>query len=119
MFEQKPRAWLFPLRAAFTFALVTIGWVFFRAATFADSRYVLSQMFTRFSGAPNLLIPPWLVWMAMFSLIAALFEERFAWADRLPRGPAWAYAAAVILLLLVVEMIGVTDKQIPFVYFQF
>ncbi len=119
MFEQKPPAWLYPFRAALTFGLVSIGWVFFRAATFADSRYVISQMFQRAAGAPNLLIAPWLAWLAVFSLIAAFLEERLDWAERLPRGPAWAYAAALIVLLFVVETVGVTDKQIPFIYFQF
>ena len=119
MFEQKPPAWLYPFRAALTFGLVSIGWVFFRAATFADSRYVVSQMFQRAAGAPNLLIAPWLAWLAVFSLIAAFLEERLDWAERLPRGPAWAYAAALIVLLFVVETVGVTDKQIPFIYFQF
>jgi hypothetical protein len=37
----------------------------------------------------------------------------------LSRGPAWAYAAFMIVLLLTIEMIGVTEKAIPFVYFQF
>ena len=47
MFEQSPPWWLYPFRVALTFGLVCIGWVFFRAATFADSRYVIAQMFTR------------------------------------------------------------------------
>ena len=35
----------YPLQAVITFGLVMIGWVFFRAATFHDSLYVLHQMF--------------------------------------------------------------------------
>src|SRR5579872_6282640 len=59
-FEKKPSAWLYPLRALITFALVCVGWVFFRAATFADSRYVLSQMI---QGGKQMtaLLPRWLV----------------------------------------------------------
>jgi len=45
-FEKRPPIWLYPLRAAITFGLVCIGWVFFRAATFADSRYIISQLST-------------------------------------------------------------------------
>ena len=37
--------WLYPLKAAVTFALVMIGWVFFRAADLPQSLQVLSQMF--------------------------------------------------------------------------
>ncbi|MGH9558087.1 MAG: hypothetical protein ACRD30_02535, partial [Bryobacteraceae bacterium] len=119
IFEQPPRAWLYPLRAIFTFLLVCVGWVFFRAATFADSRYVISQMFHTAHGPEQIRIPAWLLCLTGISLIAALAEEKRKWFDRLAAGPAWAYAAAAIALLFAVELIGVTDKTIPFVYFQF
>ncbi len=117
-FEKKPPLWLYPFRALITFALVCIGWVFFRAATFADSRYVISQMF-RGSGPVEILAPPWLFAMTGVSLVIAIIEEKFEWTEKLSRGPAWAYAAFTILLLLTVELIGVTEKALPFVYFQF
>jgi len=53
------------------------------------------------------------------SLVVVLLEERFEWMERLARGPAWAYVAAVVTLLFTVEMLGVTEKAVPFVYFQF
>jgi alginate O-acetyltransferase complex protein AlgI len=117
-FEQRPPIWLYPLRAVITFGLVCIGWVFFRAATFSDSRYVIGQLFH--SGKQlEALIPKWLMYMTGASLLIALIEEKFEWTERLSRGPAWAYAAFVIVLLLTIELIGVTDKPLPFVYFQF
>lgn len=117
-FEKRPPLWLFPFRALVTFALVCIGWVFFRAATFADSRYVIGQMFHG-SGPMEILAPPWLLAMTGLSLLIAIVEEKFEWTEKLSRGPAWAYAAFIILLLLTVELIGVTEKALPFVYFQF
>ena len=36
-----------------------------------------------------------------------------------PSAPAIAYVAVMIVMLLTVELLGVVDKQIPFVYFQF
>ncbi len=117
-FEKKPPLWLYPFRALITFALVCIGWVFFRAATFADSRYVISQMF-RGSGPVEILAPPWLLAMTGVSLVIAIIEEKFEWTEKLSHGPAWAYAAFTILLLLTVELIGVTERALPFVYFQF
>jgi D-alanyl-lipoteichoic acid acyltransferase DltB (MBOAT superfamily) len=117
-FEKQPPVWLFPLRAAMTFGFVCVGWVFFRAATFADSRYVLTQLIH--SGRQvDALIPKWLMYMTGASLLIALIEEKFEWTERLSRGSIWAYAAFVILLLLTIEMIGVTEKALPFVYFQF
>jgi hypothetical protein len=95
-----------------------VGWVFFRAATFADSRYVLSQM-VHGGKQVTALLPRWLVYMTGVSLLIAVIEEKFEWTDRLSRGPAWAYAAFMIVLLLTIEMIGVTEKALPFVYFQF
>jgi alginate O-acetyltransferase complex protein AlgI len=118
-FEQPPRALVYPFRVLLTFGLVCIGWVFFRAATFSDSMYVIREMFTGSRSAAGMLIPAWLLCLVAVTLIAALCEEKFEWIDRLGSAPAWAYAAVAIVLLLAVEMIGVTEKAVPFVYFQF
>ena len=67
----------------------------------------------------GILIPAWLGVLLAVSLVIALLEERTEWIERLAKGPAWAYVAAVVALLLSVELIGVTEKAIPFVYFQF
>jgi len=53
------------------------------------------------------------------SLVIALLEEKFEWIERLAHGPAWAYVAVAVMLLFTVELIGVTEKAVPFVYFQF
>ena len=119
MFEQPPRWWIYPFRVVLTVGLVTVGWVFFRAANFSDSRYVIAQMFSHAPEVNKIVIAPWLVWLAVMSLGVAILEESWDLFERLVKGPAWAYAAAMIILLFVVELIGVTDKRIPFVYFQF
>jgi alginate O-acetyltransferase complex protein AlgI len=118
-FQKPPSVWIYPFRAIATFLLVTIGWVFFRAATFQDSRYILGQMFVRAGGPSTLHIPAWLFCLVGISLLVALAEEKWECVERLAQAPAWAYGAAVVALLLCVELIGVTEKQIPFVYFQF
>src|ERR1700734_4165805 len=68
---------LYPLQALITFALVMIGWVFFRATTFHDSLYVLHQMFSVPHG--HTLIPAWLTDLALITLLLALFEEKREW----------------------------------------
>jgi alginate O-acetyltransferase complex protein AlgI len=118
-FQEPPSVWIYPFRAFVTFILVTVGWLFFRAATFEDSRYVLRQMFKVVAGPGDILIPVWLLCMLAFSLLVAVAEEKWQCVERLARGPKWAYSAAIVALLCCVELIGVTDKQIPFVYFQF
>jgi len=115
---QDPPHWLvYPFRAVITFLLVCVGWVFFRAATLHDSLYVFQQLAVWHGKAG--LIPLWLTCVLAVSLVVALLEERFEWMERLARGPAWAYVAAVVTLLFTVEMLGVTEKAVPFVYFQF
>lgn len=108
---------LYPLQAILTFGLVTIGWVFFRAATFGDSLYVIRQMFAGARG--TIAIPAWEIYLALITLALAIFEEKTEWFEKLAVGPAWAYGAACALLLLSVELIGFTGAAVPFVYFQF
>jgi alginate O-acetyltransferase complex protein AlgI len=113
-----PTGAAYVLRALLTFVLVSVGWVFFRAVTLSDSVYVIGQMFT---GAWNAdaLVPVWLLCLVGVALIVAIVEERWEWMERMARGPAWVYAAVMIALLLCVELIGVTEKAVPFIYFQF
>ncbi len=115
-FQKTPSPWIYPLRAILTFALVCVGWIFFRASTFAESRYILGQM-VRWQGHD--LIPVWLRCLAGVSLLLAVVEEKWDGVQRLAKGPVWAYATVVVMLLLVVELIGVTGRAIPFIYFQF
>ncbi len=117
--EKATEGWgiLYPVQALATFALAMIGWVFFRAVSFHDSIYVIGQMF---SGAPGeVLIPAWLIYLALITLALAIVEEKKAWFERVALGPAWAYGAVCALLLWSVELIGFTGPAVPFVYFQF
>jgi alginate O-acetyltransferase complex protein AlgI len=107
----------YPFQAAITLLLVMVGWVFFRAATFHDSLYVLYQMFLVPNGTQ--LIPHWAWSLAVISLLLAVLEEKKEWFEKLSIGPAWAYGAVCALLLLSVELIGFTETAVPFVYFQF
>ncbi|HEY3838594.1 MAG TPA: MBOAT family O-acyltransferase [Bryobacteraceae bacterium] len=109
--------WQNPLRALLTFVLVCIGWVFFRARTFADSSYVLSQMFTNPHGSSLLLHRHY--GMIVITLIIALFEERWQIIDQIIEGPRWVQATAFASIALAIELFGVIDQTIPFVYFQF
>ncbi len=101
-----------------TFTLVAIGWVFFRAVTFQDARYVLGQMFS--GGAPGkFLLSTQLIRLALLTLILAIAEERWHWFERLSRASLTRFTLVVALTLLALELFSVTDVAIPFVYFQF
>jgi len=109
--------WFYPLRAVATFLLVMIGWVFFRAADLAESRQVLAQMFT--GGLGRDLLTPMHVGLMVLALLLAVAEEKTAWFDRVAKAPAFVYASALALMLFSIELFGVIDVQIPFIYFQF
>jgi hypothetical protein len=91
--------------------------VFFRAASLRDSMTVIGRMFWGPRGA--LLWERWQIDLILGTLVLAILEERFAWFERLVKAPAWVYGAAMALLLLGIELIGVTEVAVPFVYFQF
>jgi hypothetical protein len=57
--------------------------------------------------------------LAGLALLLAAWAEKRAWFARLATGPVWAYGCACALLLLGVELIGVRDVAVPFVYLQF
>jgi D-alanyl-lipoteichoic acid acyltransferase DltB (MBOAT superfamily) len=116
--EPKPRwSTLDPLRALLTFTLATIGWVFFRASDLHQSVAVIGQMFAGPHGKSLLL--PWHIGLAAVALAIALAEERWEAVERLMTAPAWAYAAALAVMLFCLEIFGVIDASVPFIYFQF
>jgi alginate O-acetyltransferase complex protein AlgI len=112
-------AWtrLYPLQWLFTLALVMVGWVFFRAANLHQSLEIIGQMFGHPSGRS--LFQRWHVGLIVVSLVVAVAEEKLEWFDRLMEAPVWAYASALALMLFCLEIFGVIDAQIPFIYFQF
>jgi len=78
---------------------------------------VIGQMF---AGAPGrILLEPWHFGLAAGSLLLGLAEEHWSWFENLMLSPAWAQAAALSLMLVCLEIFGVVDVSIPFVYFQF
>lgn len=115
--ESQRRWWLYPLQAALTFVLVMIGWVFFRAASFGDSLRVLHEMLAGSRGVS--VLEWWHFALAGTSLLFAILEEKLEWFEHLVTAPAWAYGCGLGALLLCLDLFGVIDASIPFVYFQF
>ena len=104
--------------AIVTFLLVMVGWVFFRATTFASAVAVIGQMFDAHAMGSSLL-SPWQLGLAVLTLGVAFAEEYWQWISRLAQANVWVRTAAAVIALLVIELFTATDQSIPFVYFQF
>jgi D-alanyl-lipoteichoic acid acyltransferase DltB (MBOAT superfamily) len=115
--EEEPATRLRPARTFLTFLLVSIGWVFFRARTLGDSLLTIHRMFVFEKGA-FLLERRHLAFIAI-TLVLAILEEKRQVLARLGTAPVWVHALGVAFVLAAIEVFGVTDQSIPFVYFQF
>jgi D-alanyl-lipoteichoic acid acyltransferase DltB (MBOAT superfamily) len=112
-----PEPLAYPFRILFTFFLVLVAWVFFRADSPADSRLVIGQMF---AGSPGgSLLEAHHVLLAWVSVFLAIGEEGMQWFERASRAPLWGFSLAAGVMLFWVELFGVLEGTIPFVYFQF
>src|ERR1039457_3084608 len=109
--------WTYPFRASLTVALALIGWVFFRAADIAQSRQILAAMLRGPAG--RLLLEPWHIELIAVALVLAVLEEKLDWFERLIEAPPPVYAGALAVLLFGLDVFGVIDASIPFIYFQF
>jgi alginate O-acetyltransferase complex protein AlgI len=111
-------------RVLFTFHLVTLAWVFFRAPTIHDACYILTHLFRdvslTFSGHD--VGPPEDVALALGAIAAVVVAEWAharhglgEWLVTQSRPLRWAsYYAGVLALVF----LGSFDAQ-PFIYFQF
>ncbi len=105
------------VRTLFTFGLVCVGWVFFRAHTLPESVLTLRRMFSWEPG--DFLLAHRHIAFVVLALLLAVAEEKRRIFERPAAAPAWAHAAGLALVLAAIEIFGVTDRSIPFVYFQF
>ena len=74
--------------------------------------FVLGQAFAGQRG--EVLIPAWMIYLALITLALAIVEEKRTWFERVAAGPAWAYGLVCALLLWSVEVIGFTGPAVPF-----
>ena len=103
-------AWLF------TFNFVCLGWVFFRASSFANAMTVLGRLFT--SGSTPL--DPVVVLVVVVALATQFVPARCS-ATLVARFSRWtlpAQVAALSLTLVVIDVWGPSGVT-PFIYFRF
>ena len=105
-------------RVGLTFLAVCLGWVFFRATTFAAAAEIVRRMFVPHEGlATPLAASGFWITIAVVALAHAV-AHRGLWAKAAVRLPApllgFGYAAVLALALVLAPEAGQ-----PFVYFQF
>ncbi len=122
-----PAKWLRDSAAvAVMFAVVCIGWVFFRAASIGDAWYVLSHFFARGAAAdvmrPEVVATP-ILWTLIVALCAA--EWVYRQSQRVREGLVGDRLTAVAgrYALLASIVVSFAASQVegarPFIYFQF
>lgn len=119
--------WSSPVSAfaswALTFALVSLGWILFRAQTFGQALVMLKAVFQPFSYAqlslrPNfyivtsLVVAGYFAYIGIESLLAHL--DKHLWARRVSKLLSPLYYATVIFFIIVWS-----KQETVFVYFQF
>jgi alginate O-acetyltransferase complex protein AlgI len=98
-----------------TFAIVLVGWVFFRAQTFGDAFAALGAMFAGGPGAAMLDAPSLLLAALVFGVEIA--AERGLWTVQ--RFPFALRGAAFAGLLLALELGSYPGTAAEFIYFKF
>ncbi len=106
-----------PMRIAFTFVLVLITWVFFRATSLSGALAYLNSMAGRATGASPLLAleihTPYNLTIAVICVLASFQPlEAYEWANQ---NVSWP----LLLLFLLAIAVMWTQAFNPFLYFQF
>jgi alginate O-acetyltransferase complex protein AlgI len=110
-------------RTAFTFAMVCLGWIFFRAPTFADASAVYRGIFTGQAGTGQSLPFDTRTILVNWLLVGVVLAWDFAGTGKLrfdvvQRAPvALRYAGALVLLLMFMMFANFGGHN--FIYFQF
>ena|SRR6187551_3979079 len=113
-----PRGVRHTLGVVFTFHVVCLGWVLFRAESFAKARLVLARLLEGSAYHPNLDFR--VVLVLALGLLGHFAPARWfsAMMNGFCRLPALAQAALLFGVLVLVRRVA-SAEAVPFVYFQF
>lgn len=112
-----------PIKIVFTFAIVSLGWIFFRAATFGDSVFVFKNIFNNASELANVVAPSlWhsgATFMLLFSIVFSVLEENYSIVERFNQASLAIKISGYTICLIILQIFSYSKKDIPFIYFQF
>jgi alginate O-acetyltransferase complex protein AlgI len=101
-----------------TLGVVLVGWVFFRAQSWADALLYLNRMLTWSELGIRLLSPYILLALAGVVLAHLLVQKDRNWAQEIPERSLPVRIGAYATLMLLLSLLAATDSA-PFIYFQF
>jgi D-alanyl-lipoteichoic acid acyltransferase DltB (MBOAT superfamily) len=99
-----------------TFVLVCFGWILFRSQNFAQAVAIAHAAVA--GGAGAWLLTPWMLVPVAIAACVAYAQER-GWTPAGLRTRPLAYGGALACFLLALELLSVSGKPAPFVYFKF
>lgn len=102
----------------FTFALVLIGWIFFRANTINDALYVIKKIISGFSWSDIGTFYPKRLAIIICFVIVEWLQRRKEHPLQIDEYPFWSRILIYYLIIAAVLLFGVYNYT-PFIYFQF
>ena len=113
------------IRILFTFLIVNLAWIFFRANSWDDALYIISNLVPTDSnmiGLPNISVNSFVL---NLGLVAFLFADEFIRfsgkkfiAEKFLPRPRYRKYFQNLVLVLVIVILGIFEQQ-TFIYFQF
>lgn len=101
-----------------TLGVVLLGWIFFRAQTWAGAIEYVSRLIAWVSDGTRFLSPYILAAVAAVFLVHLIVPKDRNWAHEIPERSLPVRGLAYATLLFMLVCLGATDSA-PFIYFQF
>lgn len=106
----------------FTFHLVCLAWIFFRADSFGVTTAYLSGIM-QFSVSLDLGLDVWslirIVPPILLLILVEVIQHRKSDHTVFQKLPVWKQGGIYLILLLCLFIFGAFDEEVPFIYFQF
>lgn len=122
--DRLPRWWIITaLSWTLTMAVVSLLWVFFRAATWTDSWLMISSIFTRFDASHIMpFVHARATWCVIMATIMALHALPRRWHEATARAfvsSPWVVKLVVFIAVVQLVIEFMSEEVAPFIYFQF
>jgi alginate O-acetyltransferase complex protein AlgI len=103
-----------------TFHVVLLAWIFFRAPTFGDAMTYLGGIVMPWRGPTAFTATPLILLLIAFGLAIHAAPQRWIGdvAVRLRTMSAWSFAAALIVVMLIIDAMRF-EGVAPFIYYRF